>query len=177
MTKKVAPAKILKLGYSRVFVPEEGGGFSGSIREFPGCFAEGDTVAEAYANLESAAESWIEAAQAQGMTVPSPPGHVEASGKFVLRVPRSLHTRLQQLAEEEGTSLNQLVGSVLAERVGAEAAFGTSARKIDTQLARALRSATHQSASNEGFRIAKVEPFRSASTPVSADEFSPSRLN
>jgi predicted HicB family RNase H-like nuclease len=36
------------------------------------------------------------------------------SGKFVVRLPRSLHTALEAEAKEEGVSLNQLVVTKLA---------------------------------------------------------------
>ena len=40
------------------------------------------------------------------------------SGKWVQRVPRSLHAKLIALAKREGSSLNQLATSILAEGVG-----------------------------------------------------------
>jgi hypothetical protein len=43
------------------------------------------------------------------------------SGKFVARVPRSLHTRLAARAEQEGVSMNTLVVAMLSEGVGARA--------------------------------------------------------
>jgi len=41
------------------------------------------------------------------------------SGKWLQRVPRTLHRDLIRLAEREGVSLNQLVTSLLSEAVGA----------------------------------------------------------
>ena len=40
------------------------------------------------------------------------------SGKWLQRVPRTLHLKLSALAKREGISLNQLVVSILAEAVG-----------------------------------------------------------
>jgi antitoxin HicB len=40
------------------------------------------------------------------------------SGKFVLRLPRSMHRQLSELAEAEGVSLNQLALAFLAEGMG-----------------------------------------------------------
>lgn len=42
----------------------------------------------------------------------------EASGKILLRLPVSLHSRLQRMAEEQGVSLNQLLVALIAEGVG-----------------------------------------------------------
>jgi hypothetical protein len=44
----------------------------------------------------------------------------EASGKFLLRVPRELHRDLAKEAEAEGVSLNQHVATILARMVGQE---------------------------------------------------------
>ena len=52
--------------FSRVLVPAEEGGWCAYVLEWPGCLAEGDTQAEALANLERAAESWHRAAQEAG---------------------------------------------------------------------------------------------------------------
>ena len=45
--------------YGRLLVPEDQGGYSAEILEFPGCIAEGDTAGEAVANVESTAKAWI----------------------------------------------------------------------------------------------------------------------
>lgn len=81
--------EILRLPYSRVLTPEKDGGFSASVLEFPGCFAQGDSVAEAYANLEGAAESWLEAAFEQQIEIPQPVASQRACGKLLLRRSRS----------------------------------------------------------------------------------------
>ncbi|HSP01194.1 MAG TPA: toxin-antitoxin system HicB family antitoxin [Thioalkalivibrio sp.] len=40
------------------------------------------------------------------------------SGKFVARIPRSLHARLAARAKQEGVSMNALVSAFLAESLG-----------------------------------------------------------
>jgi predicted RNase H-like HicB family nuclease len=60
-----------KKPYSRVFVPCDGG-YSARILEFPGCFAEGETLDEAAQNLDKAAEAWVAAALEQGQDIPGP---------------------------------------------------------------------------------------------------------
>lgn len=115
-------SEILNRPYSRVITPEADGTFSAQISEFPGCFSYGDNAAEAYANLEEAAANWLNAAMAQGMNVPEPMRPEEASGRFALRMPRTLHARLTRAAALEEVSLNQFIVSVLAERAGADQA-------------------------------------------------------
>ncbi len=47
---------------------------------------------------------------------------LEYSGKFVLRVPRSLHRNLCRIAKQEGVSLNHLCVALLSCSVGVLAA-------------------------------------------------------
>ena len=75
---------------------------------------------EALANLEDALESWLSAAVESGLEIPQPQGEVEPeeySGRFSVRVPKSLHRRLASRADAEACSLNQLVATILAEAV------------------------------------------------------------
>lgn len=72
MTDFERVSEILSRSYSRVLIPDENGGYSATMREFPGCFAEGETANEAIQNLESAAESWLLACLARGIGVPEP---------------------------------------------------------------------------------------------------------
>jgi predicted RNase H-like HicB family nuclease len=118
----VKPAEYLKRPYGRVVVPEEDGTFRAEIIEFPGCIAVGDTAAEALANLESVAESWLQATIAKGLRVPEPIENTEFSGKLVVRLPKTLHKKAAHAAAREGVSLNQFIVSCIAEQVGARSA-------------------------------------------------------
>jgi predicted RNase H-like HicB family nuclease len=114
------PEDILKEPYSRILIPEEGGAFSAELLEFPGCFAQGNSIDEAFNNLEEAAKGWIEASLEQGLDIPTPALNQSYSGKIVLRMPRSLHKRVAQMAERDATSINQFLVTAIAARVGAE---------------------------------------------------------
>jgi predicted RNase H-like HicB family nuclease len=50
---------ILAKPYVRLLIPEEDGWFSGSIPEFPGCFAEEKGAKKTAWRLERVAESWL----------------------------------------------------------------------------------------------------------------------
>lgn len=65
-------AEILWRPYSWVFVPQPGGGYTAKILEFPGCFAEGDSILEAHGNLVQAATDWVKACLATGQDIPKP---------------------------------------------------------------------------------------------------------
>ncbi len=111
---------ILRKGYARRLVPEEEGGYSASIQEFPGCFAEGDTAEEALRNLNDAAISWLAVQLASGGTVREPMTFDGASGKIALRIPRSLHRQVCELAEAEECSIDQILTVAIAEYLGRE---------------------------------------------------------
>jgi predicted RNase H-like HicB family nuclease len=109
----------LKRPYGRVVVPEQDGTFRAEIVEFPGCIAVGDTAAEALANLERVADSWLQATIAKGLHVPEPIESAGYSGKLVVRLPKTLHKKAAHAAAREGVSLNQFIVSCVAEHVGA----------------------------------------------------------
>ena len=69
--------------------------------------SHGDTYVEAFENIREAMEGWIETKLENGFTVPEPLDESQYSGKFVLRIPKTLHARLATEAEKEGVSLNQ----------------------------------------------------------------------
>ncbi|MFI5180124.1 MAG: toxin-antitoxin system HicB family antitoxin [Thermoanaerobaculia bacterium] len=128
---KTATTKLLKKPYKRVLIPDEvSGTFTAQILEFPGCVAEGSSPAEAYERLEKVAESWIEAALEMGQEIPLPSSADGASGRFALRLPRSLHRQAANLAEMDGCSLNQFIVTAIAERVGASTLYRTIARQL-----------------------------------------------
>jgi antitoxin HicB len=129
----------LKAPYSRVLIPDaETGTYAAKITEFPGCVAQGDTPEEAYQNLEAAAESWIEELVGMGQQVPEPNVFNQYSGRVALRLPKSLHRNAAQLAEREGTSLNQFLVSAIAERVGAGTLYEELGQGLGERVARVV---------------------------------------
>lgn len=84
--------------------------------ELPGCKADGETQQEALFSLDISRKLWIESRLATGLEVPEPQEEPEYSGRFLLRIPKSLHRELANEAEAEGVSLNSLVSNALASR-------------------------------------------------------------
>ena len=95
---------------------EEGGGWLVSYPDLPGCMSDGETPEQAMANGKDALEAWLNATVEVGREIPTP--GALPSGKFITRVPRSLHARLSARAKQEGVSMNGLVSSFLAESLG-----------------------------------------------------------
>ena len=139
---KIEARKFLKKPYTRALIPdEESGTLTALIVEFPGCLAQGATPAEAYERLEAAAESWIEAALEMQQEIPPPFSDTQFSGRFALRLPRSLHRQTAQLAELEGISLNQFIVSALSEKTGAVSLYRTLAQQLQASTASAVLNA------------------------------------
>lgn len=133
-----SPEDYLGRPYARVLTPDdESSTYTAEILEFPGCIAQGDTPEEAYGNLESAAAGWIEAALGMGQRIPEPSDSYSYSGRIALRLPRGLHRRAAQMAERDGTSLNQFLVAAIAERVGASSLYERMAQKLE-QLSRTV---------------------------------------
>jgi len=97
---------------------DEGGGYLITFPDFNSCISDGETVEEAIANGKEALAGMIEALKAWNQPIPKPNSGGVASGKFVTRVPKSLHAALTVRAKNEGVSLNALVLSFIAEGIG-----------------------------------------------------------
>lgn len=97
---------------------EDGGGYLVSFPDFSECISDGDTIEEAIANGMDALEETIAALESMNLPVPEPNSGGSYSGKFVQRVPKSLHARLAARARQEGVSMNTLVNTFLAESLG-----------------------------------------------------------
>ncbi|MBT8420392.1 MAG: type II toxin-antitoxin system HicB family antitoxin [Gammaproteobacteria bacterium] len=106
----------------RPLIEDEGGGWLVSFPDLPGCMSDGETPEEAMANGKDALSAWLRAAEETGREIPHP-GEMP-SGKFVTRVPRSLHARLAARARQEGISMNALVSTFLAESIGRTEGLG-----------------------------------------------------
>lgn len=120
--------------YQRILTPEEEGGYSAEMLEFPGCFSEGESAQEAVENLEDAAAGWIQATLDQGRSIPEPFDNRGFSGNIALRLPRSIHRQAARLAERDNTSLNQFLVTCVAARIGAESVYAHLAQMICKDL-------------------------------------------
>jgi antitoxin HicB len=106
------------------------GGYFIQIKDLPGCLSQGETIEEALGNIEEARQLWTESMYEDGNEIPLP-GSTEKqySGKFNIRIPKSLHRKLDEMAEEEGVSLNHYLVSTLSRAVGMEEGQRGRARK------------------------------------------------
>jgi antitoxin HicB len=153
----------LKRPYARQIIPDkESGTYTAKIEEFPGCVTQGDTEKEAYENLEAVAKSWILAALDLGQEIPPPNIEHEFSGKFALRLPKSLHRQASLAAEREGTSLNQFITYAVSEKVGALNLYADIVQRIMATLE--LQQRKFQTAVTEAFRHVEYAIQKQADT-------------
>lgn len=90
--------------------------------DLPGCVGAGDTAEEAVTMAMDAKKAWIETAKEEGRKIPKPKNIDEDgfSGKFTLRLPKTLHKELTLKAEEEGVSLNQYLLYLITKKLNKE---------------------------------------------------------
>lgn len=112
----------LRLPYTIEILQDEGEEYSGwfaRVVELPGCMTQADTFEELGEMIEDAKRAWIEVAMEDDIPIPEPRQLEAYSGKFVVRVPKSLHRELVDAAERDGASLNQYINVALARSVSA----------------------------------------------------------
>lgn len=83
------------------------------------CYGSGSSQKEAISALEESKKFVFALAIEEGQTIPEPETADDLpSGQFVVRVPRTIHQKIKDMAERENVSLNQYLVSVISERVG-----------------------------------------------------------
>ena len=108
----------MSLPYQEVIKVAKEGGYVGYIPDLKGCVTQAETKAEILDMLEDAKKCWIEAALEDGLEIPEPLTDEDFSGKFNLRIPKSLHRSLAMSAKMEGVSLNQMAMYLIASGLG-----------------------------------------------------------
>jgi len=109
-------AEIMRLDYPIELVKEDGQ-FTASYPDLPGCVSFGDSPDEAVSELETVKALWVIGQLEGGNSIPLPSSYEDKfSGKFVIRIPKTLHRLLHLEAGQQGVSLNQYVAYALANR-------------------------------------------------------------
>lgn len=98
---------------------DEGGnqGWVAEVEELPGCISQGTTPQEAVIHVQDAMKAWLSVALEDGDPIPTPRGE-RYSGKFLLRIPTTLHAELATEASRESVSLNTFAATTLAAAIG-----------------------------------------------------------
>lgn len=96
----------------------------GYIVEFPDlkyCVGTGDTIEEAINDAMFAKNEWIKASYEAGITIPEPLSNEEYNGRITLRIPKSLHRMVVEIAKKEGISANQFLSHLISMGIGKKA--------------------------------------------------------
>lgn len=102
----------------------DGGGFLIEVPMLKGCMSDGETVEEAYNNLEEAKKEWFTYMLENNLAIPEP-ADASYSGRFMVRIPKTLHKIITEQSKREGLSLNQYVSNVLAYAAGQRTVLST----------------------------------------------------
>ena len=104
--------------YRKVISGDADAGYLIEVPDLPGCMTAGSTITEAIEMLDEAMMLWVGAALEEGQTIPEPSHHEhQYSGRLLVRMPKTLHRRLIERAEDEGVSANQLAVALLAKEL------------------------------------------------------------
>ena len=112
-TTRKALEHYLDLQYPFVVHADPDGGYVIVYPDLPGCLSQAETLDEIPAMAEDARTGWIETEYEEGRNIPEP-SYQEYSGKFNVRIPKSLHRALADAAAHDGVSLNQYVVMLLS---------------------------------------------------------------
>lgn len=121
----------LELSYPLHAVADPEGGYVVIFPDLPGCMTQVDSVNEIGPAAEEARRLWITTEYEEGEEIPLPSYPQEYSGRFNVRLPRSLHRRLAELAGHEAVSLNQCVVALLAQGEAQSRAESSVTRQKD----------------------------------------------
>jgi antitoxin HicB len=106
----------MSLPYTIVIKRSPEGGYVAKIAELPGCITQSDTVDDVIKMIADAKAGWIDIALQDGREITEPVDD-QFSGKFNVRIPKSLHRELVARAQEENVSLNQLAVYLLSSGI------------------------------------------------------------
>lgn len=109
----------------RMEVSFEGDHWAAEFPELPGLVAGHETWEGLRGAVEDAKRAYFDVALQEGMVVPTPSTVDESySGRFMLRLGRSLHGSASRRARAEGISLNAFITVAVAKEIGRAEAIG-----------------------------------------------------
>ena len=108
---------------------------------FPGLSAFGETEEEALKEAKIALEGFVDTHKANRMALPEPIVHEAVSGKFQLRLPKSLRRLAVRMAELESVSLNSYIADAVRARVSGDQVANRVVNEVRQLFARTQKIA------------------------------------
>ena len=102
-----------------------------------GCSAQGDTLDEALKEFKENEQIWLETAIEFGINIPEEKIEKidkDFSGRILVRVAKSIHSELTDVAKQEGVSINHLVSTFIARGLGSEERESKDSKKARVEL-------------------------------------------
>lgn len=127
MKETLTLEQALSIEYTFNVIAAEEGGYVLIFPDLPGCISQVESISEIPEVAEEIRTLWLETEHQLGHSLPPPSYPEEYSGKFNLRLPKSLHRELAEAAKDEGVSLNQYVTMLLSR--------GNAQARIESLLA------------------------------------------
>ena len=134
MDRRAALDEYLAASYPFFVTPDPDGGHVITFPDLPGCVTKVDSLNEIGRRAEQARALWLRSVYPDEVEIPLPSLPEEYSGRFNLRLPRSLHQWLAESAAAEAISLNQYVATLLARgdvQARVERRLDEASRKAD----------------------------------------------
>jgi len=154
----------IALNYPFVAHVEEDGEYFVTFPDLPGCLTGAPTLEELPAMIREGSGLWLEGEYEDGHEMPLPtrwnPNDEDYSGKFNVRLPRSLHRALAEAAGRDGVSLNQHVLALLAR--------GEAEKRLtkNADAAEKRRPAHRVAEERESYEVAPARKRRPRTTPA-----------
>lgn len=101
----------------------------------PGCVAHGKTEGEAAKEAKAAASLMLEVMRDERKAPPPEDASPDYSGQLRLRLPKTLHERLSQMATAEGVSLNSMLLSLISDGYGRRSAQPAGKQRLKKKAA------------------------------------------
>lgn len=136
----------LAMEYPFNVVADPDGGYVIVFPDLPGCLTQVESLDDVGSMADEIRQLWIETEFDRGNAIPLPSYPEEYSGKFVLRIPPSLHRTLAERATQERMSLNQYATMRLA-RSDAQSQIESRLDRIEGHLKAIQDASTVQTAS------------------------------
>lgn len=111
----------LAMEYPFMVHADPDGGYVIVFPDLPGCMTQVDDATDIGPMAEDARKGWIETCYELGREIPLPSYTEEYSGRFVVRMPKSLHRDLAEQADRNDVSLNTWIIYLLSGNLVKEA--------------------------------------------------------
>ncbi len=181
MTEMVVSAResleyYLSLEYPFEVLADPEGGYVVAFPDLPGCMTQVEELVAVGPMAEEIRRLWIVSEYEDGEEIPAPSYPEAYSGKFNVRLSRSLHRKLAEMARREDQSLNSYVAGLLG-RGDAQARIEQRLEEVEARIGKRLLDIErqlddiHESLRYRPSGVPKTSPRRERFQAVARDGY------